>query len=72
MRTARATFSLDSLKVRLALASAVLILAPLYVARWAFVQYGEEQRAHERTLSALVTAVEIGRASCRERVCYVV
>ena len=25
--------------------SAVLILAPLYVARWAFVQYGEEQRA---------------------------
>ena len=38
--------------------SAVLILAPLYVARWAFVQYGEEQRAHERTLSALVTAVE--------------
>jgi putative nucleotidyltransferase with HDIG domain len=38
--------------------SAVLILAPLFVARWAFVQYGEEQRAHERTLSALVTAVE--------------
>jgi putative nucleotidyltransferase with HDIG domain len=38
--------------------SAVLILAPLYVARWAFVQFGEEQRAHERTLSALVTAVE--------------
>jgi putative nucleotidyltransferase with HDIG domain len=39
-------------------ASAVLILAPLFVARWAFVQYGEEQRAHERTLSALATAVE--------------
>ena len=39
-------------------ASAVLILAPLFVARWAFVQYGEEQRAHERTLSALVAAVE--------------
>lgn len=38
--------------------SAVLILAPLFVARWAFVQYGDEQRAHERTLSALVTAVE--------------
>ncbi|GAA1231364.1 HD-GYP domain-containing protein [Oryzihumus leptocrescens] len=38
--------------------SAVLVLAPLFVARWAFVQYGEEQRAHERTLSALVTAVE--------------
>jgi len=30
----------------------------LFVARWAFVQYGEEQRAHERTLSALAAAVE--------------
>ncbi|MEP7370430.1 MAG: HD-GYP domain-containing protein [Dermatophilaceae bacterium] len=39
-------------------ASAVLILAPLFVARWAFVQYGDEQRAHQRTLSALVAAVE--------------
>jgi len=39
-------------------ASAMLILAPLFVARWAFVQYGDEQRAHERTLSALVAAVE--------------
>ncbi|HEY5249673.1 MAG TPA: HD-GYP domain-containing protein [Dermatophilaceae bacterium] len=39
-------------------ASAVLILAPLFVARWAFVQYGDEQRAHERTISALVAAVE--------------
>ena len=38
--------------------SAVLILAPLFVARWAFVQYGDEQRAHQRTLSALVAAVE--------------
>lgn len=38
--------------------SAVLILAPLMVARWAFVQFGEEQRAHERALSALVTAME--------------
>ena len=38
--------------------SAVLVLAPLFVARWAFVQYGDEQRAHRRTLSALVTAVE--------------
>jgi putative nucleotidyltransferase with HDIG domain len=38
--------------------SAVLILAPLFVARWAFVLYGDEQRAHERTVSALVTAVE--------------
>jgi HD domain len=39
-------------------ASAVLILAPLFAARWAFVQYGDELRAHERTLSALVAAVE--------------
>ena len=38
--------------------SAVLILAPLFVARWAFVQFGDEQRAHESTLRALVTAVE--------------
>ena len=38
--------------------SSVLILAPLFVARWAFVQYGDEQRAHERSLSALVAAVE--------------
>ena len=38
--------------------SAVLTLAPLFAARWAFVQYGDERRAHERTLSALVTAVE--------------
>ena len=26
--------------------SAVLILAPLFAARWGFVQYGSEQRAH--------------------------
>lgn len=38
--------------------SALLILAPLFVARWAFVQYGDEQRAHERTVSALAAAVE--------------
>jgi hypothetical protein len=38
--------------------SAVLILAPLFAARWAFVQYGDELRAHERTLRALVAAVE--------------
>jgi len=38
--------------------SSVLVLAPLFVARWAFVQYGDEQRAHERALSALVAAVE--------------
>lgn len=38
--------------------SALLILAPLFVARWAFVQYGDEQRSHESALSALVSAVE--------------
>ncbi|HEV7196236.1 MAG TPA: HD-GYP domain-containing protein [Pedococcus sp.] len=38
--------------------SAVLVLAPLFVARWAFGQYGDELRAHDRTLRALVTAVE--------------
>jgi putative nucleotidyltransferase with HDIG domain len=46
-------------------ASAVLILAPLFVARWAFAQYGDEQRAHERTLSALVAAVETKDLSTR-------
>jgi hypothetical protein len=38
--------------------SAILVLSPLFVARWAFVQYGEENNAHERTLNALVAAVE--------------
>ncbi|HEX2705021.1 MAG TPA: HD-GYP domain-containing protein, partial [Candidatus Lustribacter sp.] len=38
--------------------SSVLIVAPLVVARWAFTQYGDELRAHERTLSSLVTSVE--------------
>ena len=38
--------------------SAVLVLAPLMVARWALGQYGNEQRVHERTVSALVAAVE--------------
>lgn len=36
----------------------ILVLAPLLVARWAFDQYGEEMKAHDRTLRALVTAVE--------------
>jgi HD-GYP domain-containing protein (c-di-GMP phosphodiesterase class II) len=38
--------------------SALLILAPLFVARWAFVQYADEVRSHESALAALVTAVE--------------
>lgn len=37
--------------------SAALILAPLLAARWAFIQYGDELRAHERTVDTLVTAL---------------
>ncbi|MDN5789724.1 MAG: HD domain-containing protein [Micrococcales bacterium] len=37
--------------------SAVLILAPLLAARWAFIQYGDEMRAHERVIDTLVTAL---------------
>ena len=39
-------------------ASVVLVLAPLLVARWAYVQYGEEVKGHERALHVLVAAVE--------------
>jgi hypothetical protein len=38
--------------------SAVLVLAPMFVARWAFAQYAEQNAAHERTVAALVSAVE--------------
>lgn len=38
--------------------SALLVLAPLFVARWAFAQYAAEHAAHERTVAALVQAVE--------------
>lgn len=38
--------------------SAVLVLLPLYVARWAFSQYSEEREAYEATVQALVQAVE--------------
>jgi hypothetical protein len=38
--------------------SAVLVLAPLYVARWAWSQYDEQQKAYDRTVRALVRAVE--------------
>lgn len=37
--------------------SAVLVLVPLLAARWAFIQYGEELRSHERTVDTLVTAL---------------
>jgi HD-GYP domain-containing protein (c-di-GMP phosphodiesterase class II) len=37
--------------------SAVLVLAPLLAARWAFIQYGDELRSHNRTIDTLVTAL---------------
>jgi HD-GYP domain-containing protein (c-di-GMP phosphodiesterase class II) len=37
--------------------SAVLIMVPLLAARWAFIQYGDELRSHERTVDTLVTAL---------------
>jgi hypothetical protein len=37
--------------------SVVLILAPLLAARWALIQYVDEERAHERTVDTLVTAL---------------
>ncbi|MDC5699315.1 HD domain-containing protein [Intrasporangium calvum] len=42
---------------RLGAFSALLVLAPLLAARWAFIQYGDELRSHERTLDTLVTAL---------------
>lgn len=38
--------------------AALLLLLPLFVARWAYAQYAEEQRAYDRTVRALMTAVE--------------
>ena len=39
-------------------AGVVLVLPPLLVARWAFAQYTEEVKGHERALGVLVAAVE--------------
>jgi hypothetical protein len=36
----------------------VLVLIPLFVARWAVAQFAEQQRAYEATVSALCQAVE--------------
>lgn len=47
--------------------SAVLILAPLLAARWAFIQYGDELRAHTRTLDTLVTALGTKEPAAVER-----
>ena len=38
--------------------SVVLVLAPLFVARWAYAQYAEEAKGHEQTLDVLVASVE--------------
>jgi HD-GYP domain-containing protein (c-di-GMP phosphodiesterase class II) len=39
-------------------ASALLLLLPLVVARWAYMQYAEEQSAYDRTVRTLMAAVE--------------
>jgi hypothetical protein len=38
--------------------SALILLLPLFVARWAYAQYAEEQQAYDRTVRALMAAVE--------------
>jgi HD superfamily phosphohydrolase YqeK len=38
--------------------AAAIVLVPLWVARWAMGQFGEQQRAHSATLAALCQAVE--------------
>jgi hypothetical protein len=38
--------------------AALLLLLPLFVARWAYAQYAEEQRAYDRTVRSLMAAVE--------------
>ena len=39
-------------------AATVLVLLPLFVARWAYAQYAEEQRAYDSTVRTLIAAVE--------------
>ncbi len=38
--------------------AALLLLLPLFVARWAYAQYVEEQQAYDRTVRTLMAAVE--------------
>lgn len=38
--------------------AALLLLLPVFVARWAYAQYAEEQRAYDRTVRTLMAAVE--------------
>jgi HD-GYP domain-containing protein (c-di-GMP phosphodiesterase class II) len=39
-------------------AAALLLLLPLFIARWAYAQFVEEQHAYERTVTTLMAAVE--------------
>ena len=39
-------------------AAALLLLLPLFIARWAYAQFVEEQRAYERTVTTMMAAVE--------------
>lgn len=39
--------------------SAVLVMVPLLAAQWTFVQFGDQMRAHERTVQAVVAAIEL-------------
>ncbi|MDQ1602172.1 MAG: hypothetical protein QOE01_17 [Actinomycetota bacterium] len=48
----------DSDGVGIGPTSAVLVLLPLFVARWAYEQYAEQQRAYDRTVRTLMAAVE--------------
>jgi hypothetical protein len=47
-----------SLWVRMGWFTAVLVLVPLFVARWAMGQFAEQQRAYSATMNALCQAVE--------------
>jgi HD superfamily phosphohydrolase YqeK len=38
--------------------AALLVLAPLLIARWAFQQHGEQHKAYEATVASLIRAVE--------------
>jgi len=38
--------------------AALLVLAPIVIARWAFQQYGEQHKAYEATVASLIRAVE--------------
>jgi HD-GYP domain-containing protein (c-di-GMP phosphodiesterase class II) len=47
--------------------SALLVMVPLLAARWAFIQYGDEKRSHERTVDTLVTALATKEPAAAER-----